>query len=88
MSNSLLSDIYSPWHSGYSRVIPVYSGKDGCLNHWISWNRGAIVVERPQQALPPPVPGDNAVDVTEKSKESFGDEKQIKPAYPAYPEFT
>ncbi len=80
MSNSL-EDVYSPWHSGHSRMIPIYSGQDGCLNHWVSWNRGPIVIERPQwnqPALPPPTPGDNAIDVTEKKiddpfVDDFGD---------------
>lgn len=59
----------SPWLNGYSDVIPIYSGKDGCLRHWCSWNRGVIDQNQSQgqKQLSPPNVGEHAVDVTPKT---------------------
>ena len=65
MSNDLSVLGRNPWIFGYSDLLPIYSGKDGCLNHWVSWNRSVIDDSTSkQQSLQPPTPGDNAVDVT------------------------
>jgi len=81
VSNDLAIVGKNPWILGYSDLLPIYSGKDGCLNHWVSWNRSVVDVSK-QQSLPPPTPGDNAVDVT-SSLSSDTDEPLID-----YPTFT
>ena len=82
MSNDLTIPGRNPWIFGYSDLLPIYSGKDGCLNHWVSWNRSVMNDSTSkQQALPPPTPGDNAVDVTTSSSDDTNESVSDYPTF-------
>jgi len=76
VSNDLAIIGRNPWLFGYSDLLPIYSGKDDCLNYWVSWNRNMldnnVRVDNTskQQALPPSTPEDDAVDVTSSSDDT------------------